>query len=103
MNCSSVKHLLSQTLKPPVDKVFDKLNFKIACYQNKLLKTIFLVPRSFILKYSYSSLKMFQNKVVNKGKIELIDATHDLYTLLIAIFQENDSVAGRPFLNQEKI
>ena len=40
------------------------------------------------LKYSYSSLKIFENKVVNKGKTELTNATHDLYTLLTAIFQE---------------
>ena len=46
---------------------------------------------------------MFQNKVVDKEEIELTDATHDLYTLLIAIFQEIDSVTCRPFLNQEKI
>ena len=30
----------------------------------------------------------FENKVVNKGKTELTNATHDLYTLFTAIFQE---------------
>ena len=39
-------------------------------------------------KYSYSSLKMFQNKVVKKGKTDLTNATHDLYTLFTTIFQE---------------
>ena len=52
------------------------------------MKTKFLVPRFFILRYSYSSLELFENKVVNKGKTELTNATHDLYTLLTAIFQE---------------
>ena len=33
------------------------------------MKTKFLVPRYLILKYSYSSLKIFENKVVNKGKL----------------------------------
>ena len=33
-------------------------------------------------------MKIFENKVVKKGKIELTNATHDLYTLLTAIFQE---------------
>ena len=31
---------------------------------------------------------MFENKVINKGKSELANATHDLYTLLITSFQE---------------
>ena len=53
-----------------------------------LLKRVkFLVPKSFILKYSYSSLKIFENKVAIKGKTELANATDDLYTLLTAIFQ----------------
>ena len=68
-------------MKPQVAKVF-------MGWALKLLKTKFLVPSSFILKYSYSSLKVFENKVVNKGKTELTNATHDLYTLLYAIFQE---------------
>ena len=34
------------------------------------------------LKYSYSSLKIFENKVVSKGKTDLADATHDLYTFI---------------------
>ena len=55
---------------------------------NEFLKTKFLVPRSFILKYSYSSPKISENKVVTKGKIKLTNAIHDRYTLLIAIFQE---------------
>ena len=80
--------MLSQTLKAPVAKVFYGLNFKTTCYLNELLKTKFLVLRSFILKYSYSSLKMFENKVVNKEKTELTNATHDLYTLLNATSQE---------------
>ena len=41
-----------------------------------------------MLKYSYSSLKIFENEVVNKGKTELTNATHDLYALLTTIFQE---------------
>ena len=32
--------------------------------------------------------KPYENKVVNKGKAELTNATHDLYALLTAIFQE---------------
>ena len=81
MNCNLVKHLLSKTLKPQVAKVF------MDCVL-KLLKTKFLVPSSFILQYSYSSLKIFENKVVNMGETELTNASHDLYTLLTAIFQE---------------
>ena len=78
----------SQTLKPPVAKVFYVLNNKVACYQNNLLKTKFLVSRYFILKYSHSSLNILENKVVNKGKFELTNAIYDLYTLLTVIFQE---------------
>ena len=48
----------------------------------------FSVPISFILKYFYSSLNVFENKVVNKGKTDLTNATHNLYALLTAIFQE---------------
>ena len=48
----------------------------------------FLVPRYFIHKYSDSSLKIFENKVVHKGKIELTNATHDIYKLLTTIFPE---------------
>ena len=50
------------------------------------MKTKFLVARSFILKYSYCSRKIFENKVVNKWKTELRNATHDLYTSLTTIF-----------------
>ena len=35
-----------------------------------------------------SSLKIFENKVVNKEKTELTNATHGLYTSMTAIFQE---------------
>ena len=31
-------------------------------------------------------MKIFENKVVNKGKTKLTNAAHDLYTLLTAIF-----------------
>ena len=51
-------------------------------------KLHFLFQDLYLYLYSYSSLKIFENKVVNKGKTELTDATHDLYTLLTAIFQE---------------
>ena len=76
MNCKSVNHLLSKALKPPFAKVFYGLNFKIAYYQNELLKTKFLVPRSSILKYSLSSLNIFENKVVNNGKTKLMVYIH---------------------------
>ena len=39
------------------------MNFKVACYKNESLKTKVLVPSSFTLKYSYFSLKIFENKV----------------------------------------
>ena len=55
---------------------------------NEFLKTKFLVPRSFILKYFCSSSKVFENKVVSKEKTELTNAAYDRYTLLTAIFQE---------------
>ena len=76
MNCKSVNHLLSKALKPPFAKVFYGLNFKIAYYQNELLKTKFLVPRSSILKYSLSSLNIFENKAVNNGKTKLMIYIH---------------------------
>ena len=76
MNCKSVNHLLSKALKPPFAKVFYGLNFKIAYYQNELLKTKFLVPRSSILKYSLSFLNIFENKVVNNGKTKLMIYIH---------------------------
>ena len=54
----------------------------------QVAKSKFLVSRSFIIKYSYSFMKIFENKVVNKGKTKLTNATHDLYTLLTVIFQK---------------
>ena len=83
MNCNSVKHLLSQTLKLSVAKDFYGLNLWIARKTEKLMVTENQISGSKIyLKYSYSSLKIFENKVVNKGKTDLADATHDLYTFI---------------------
>ena len=48
----------------------------------------FLVPRYFIYKYSDSSQKIFESKVVDKAKTELTNVTHDIYKLLTTIFQE---------------
>ena len=48
----------------------------------------FLVPRYFIHKYSDSSLKIFESKVVHKAKAELTNVTHDISKLLTTIFQE---------------
>ena len=74
--------MLSQTLKLPVANFF--MGWTIRLY---VINTSNWKP-NFILKYSCFSLKIFENKVVNKGKTDLTNTTHGLYTVL---FFKNDN------------
>ena len=85
MDCNSVKHLLSQTLKPPVAKVFMGRTLKLHVIKRSYWK----LNKSSKIFHSQIFLRCSERFwTVNKGKTELANKTYHLYALLTAAIQE---------------